>query len=413
MATQERAHWQAPQFDYPMLAIVIALLAIGMIMIFSVTFGPNVGQGLATPLWDFIKQAGFALVGLVLVFVLMRVDYRLWGRLSVPMLALTIVALVILLFMPETNGARRWLFGDTFGASIQPAEIAKFTVVVYMARWLSSKGEQLRDVTYGLLPFGIFVGVITGLIMLQPNLSTAVIIALCALAMFFIAGADMIQFLLLTGVGGATVAFVIAKTPYLLMRWTVFTKDPWTLTAKEGYQVIQSLIALGSGGLFGRGIGASWLKYGHLPLATNDSIFAILGEEMGLIGTLTVLALFLALAYRGFRIASKAKDPFGQVLAAGLTSWLVLQAFVNIAVVTDSVPYTGVPLPFISYGGSALIAVFAAVGVLLNISRGHLSQAKEENATLDFGWRDGGPRVSHAGRRRRDTEASTRRARGR
>ncbi len=408
---QPRINLKALQFDFIFLAIALALTVIGLIMVFSVTFAPNVGQGRLDPEWDFVKQGVFALLGIAIALVMMRVDYHFWGRLSVPLFVVTLILLVALLFMPETNGARRWLFGDTFGSSIQPGEIAKFTVIVYMARWLSSKGEQLRDVTYGLLPFAIFVGIVTGLVVLQPNLSTAITIAMCAMAMFFIAGADLVQFLFMLGVGGGTVAVVIAKTPYLLQRWIVFTMDPLSLSAKEGYQVLQSLIALGSGGLFGRGIGASLFKFGHLPLANNDAIFAILGEEMGLIGTWLVLALFLGLAYRGFRIASKAADPFGQVLAAGLTFWLVIQAFVNIAVVTDSIPYSGVPLPFISYGGSALVSVFAAVGVLLNISRSSANDraiTKEEDASIDLGRRDRGTRVSRPGGRRRTTETSQR-----
>ncbi len=405
---QRRIGLQTPQFDFILLAVTVALTVIGLIMVFSVTFAPNVGQGRLNPQWDFVKQAVFALVGLLILLITMRVDYHLWGKLAVPLIAVTLISLVVLLFMPETNGARRWLFGDALGSSIQPGEVAKFTVIVYMARWLSSKGEQLRDVTYGLLPFAIFVGIVTGLVMLQPNLSTAITIALCAMAMFFIAGADLVQFLFMLGVGGGTVAIVIAKTPYLLQRWIVFTKDPLSLSSTEGYQVLQSIIALGSGGLFGRGIGASLFKFGHLPLANNDAIFAILGEEMGLIGTWAVLALFLVLAYRGFRIASKAPDPFGQVLGAGLTFWLVIQAFVNIAVVTDSIPYSGVPLPFISYGGSALVSVFTGVGVLLNISRASKDRLKEENATLDLGRRDGGTRLSRPSGRRRSTETSKR-----
>lgn len=404
MAVQRRTRSLAiPHVDYVLLSIVGVLLIIGLIMIWSVTFAPRVGQGAADPQYDFVKQAGFVLLGSLLLFVLMHVDYHAWRRLAVPMMIVTVVTLVLLLFVAqETNNSRRWIFEG----SIQPAEVAKFTVIVYMATWLSSKEEKLRQVTYGLLPFGILVGVVTGLIILQPNLSTAIIIALCAMAMFFIAGADLVQFLFLMGISGVTVALVIAKTPYLLQRWIVFTQDPFAVATKESYQILQALIALGSGGWVGRGIGSGLAKFGYLPAANNDSIFAILGEETGLLGTWAVLALFLALAYRGFRVASKASDRFGQVLAAGLTFWLIFQAFVNIGVVTDSIPYTGVPLPFISYGGSALITALAAVGVLLNISRGK-SASKEGNATFDFGWRNGGTRVSRPSRRRQSSETGS------
>lgn len=398
-----------PRVDFILLIIVVALLLVGLMMVWSVTFAPRVGLGAEDPQWEFEKQAAFAVLGLVALFVLMHIDYHIWGRLASPLMAATIVALLLLLVAgTETNNARRWVVEG----SIQPSEIAKFTMIVYMAKWLSSKGEKLRWITYGLLPFGIFVGVVNGLIILQPNLSTAIIIALCAVAMFFIAGADLVQFIFMLFIGGATIALVISRTPYLLQRWVIYTQqDPLSLTSQENYQVAQALIALGSGGLFGRGIGSGLAKFGYLPAANNDSIFAILGEEVGLIGTWAVLALFLALAYRGFSIAAKTKDPFGQLLAAGLTFWLIFQAFVNIGVVTNSIPFTGVPLPFISYGGSALVVVLAAVGVLLNISRNGNFPAKGGRATFIFGWRDGRARVSRPGRRRRDSETASARAR--
>ncbi len=407
---QQRTRWieGVPRFDYVLIAIVAALLVVGLIMVWSVTFPPRVGLGLPDPESFAVKQFEFAALGLVVLFILTRIDYRVWAKLAIPMMAVTIVVLIVLLFLPDTNGARRWLFNGSF----QPAEVAKFTVVVYMARWLSSKGEKLRQVTYGLLPFAIFVGGVTGLIIRQPNLSTAIIIGLCAMAMFFIAGADLIQYILLLIAGGVTVAIVIANTPYQLSRWMVFLQDPFSHLTKDNYQIAETLIALGSGGLVGRGIGSGYSKFGFVPAPHTDSIFALLGEEMGLVGTLAVLALYLALVYRGFRIASRATDPFGQVLAAGLTFWLIFQAFVNLAVVTATSPFPGVPLPFISFGGSALVSALAAVGVLLSISR-YETAPKEANATFDFGWRDGGTRVSRADRRRSNSESGVRKARSR
>ena len=355
---------------------------------------------------DFLRQAFFAALGFGALAVASLVDFRFWGRFAVPLMVVTMGLLVALLvFGSDTNNSRRWLFGG----SIQPSEVAKFTVIVYMARWLSSKGTKLRNLTYGMLPFAIIVGIITGLILLQPNLSTAIIIALCAMGMFFIAGADVVQLVLLTFMGGGTIAFVISRTPYLLQRWNVFIADPFSIATKENYQITQTLIALGSGGLFGRGMGEGFQKFGYLPAATNDSIFAILGEELGLVGTLTVVALFLAVAYRGFSIAAKTRDPFGQVLATGLTFWILFQAFVNIAVVTSSIPYTGVPLPFISYGGSSLVTALAAIGVLLNISSNGNLPEKEHRAIFNFGWRNRGTRIPKSVRRTR-TFARTRRS---
>jgi cell division protein FtsW len=411
MAIEHRTNWiGGPGVDYVLLLITIALLAIGLIMVWSVTFAPSVGQGVVDPQSDFVKQALFAGFGLVLLFVLMSVNYHIWEGLAVPLMGGTIILLVALLFTPAVHGARRWLYEG----SIQPSELAKFTVIIYMAKWLSSKGEKLHQITYGLLPFAIFVGGIMGLILLQPNLSTAIIIGLCAMAMFFIAGADIVQYMFLLIAGGVTVAIVITNTPYMMARWEVFTQDPFSNVGRESYQIAETLIALGSGGLAGRGLGSGYAKFGYVPAPHTDSIFALLGEETGLMGTWLVLALFLALLYRGFRIASKAQSAFGQILAAGLSFWLIFQAFANVAVVTATIPFTGVPLPFISFGGSALVAALAGVGVLLNISReGPPITAEETDASDDFGWRDRGTRVSGPGRRRRDTENGGRSIRSR
>jgi cell division protein FtsW len=400
MTVQEQ-RWTNPLgIDFVLLGIVIILLLIGLMMVFSVTFVPLASEGAAEPQADFVHQLQAAGMGLAILIVLSQINYRRWGTWAVPLMIVTLVLLVILLFTPAVNGSRRWLFGG----SIQPSEIAKFTVIVYMAKWVSSKGEKLRQATYGLLPFAIIVGVVCGLIVLQPNLSTAIIIGLCALAMFFIGGADVIQLLILGIIGGVTTAIVIANTPYQMSRFTVFISNPLALSGREGYQIVETLIALGSGGLFGRGIGSGYSKFGYVPAPQTDSIFALLGEELGLIGTWTVLALYLFLVYRGFRIAARSKDSFGQVLAAGMTFWLIFQAFVNIAVVTATIPFTGVPLPFISFGGSSLVAALAAVGVLLNISRSE--PTKEADATITIGWRDRGTRVPRPDSRRRDVETN-------
>ena len=396
--SQSRNDWTSTlRVDYILLGVVVILLVVGLIMVFSVTFPPRVQQGASNPQGDFVKQAMYAVVGIATLIVFARIDYRLWGRGALILMGITLFLLVAVLFTTPVNNARRWLLDG----SIQPAEFAKFTMVVYMAKWLSSKGEKLRQITYGVVPFAIIVGIVCGLIVLQPNMSTAIIIALCALAMFFIAGADLVQLLLLGISGGVVAAIVVMKTPYQLERFLVFIQNPLTLSDREGYQIIQTLIALSSGGLLGRGIGAGYGKFGFVPTPQTDSIFALLGEEMGLVGTWLVLGLFLFLVYRGFRIAAKANDPFGQVLAAGLTFWLIFQAFVNIGVVTATIPFTGVPLPFISFGGSSLVVALASVGVLLSISRAE--PTKETNASFNLGWRNGGTRVPRADRRQRNS----------
>ena len=402
MTTQSQSRLDVAGFfraDYILLVVVMALLIIGLIMVWSVTFQPSVGTAGAES--DWMSQAKYAVLGLFMLIILRYVDYRVWGKLAVPMMIITLIALIALFFTTPINGSRRWLFNG----SIQPSEFAKFAMIVYMARWLSSKGEKLRDVTYGLLPFAIIVGGVAGLIVLQPNLSTAIIIALCAFAMFFIAGADAVQFALLLIIGGVSMLVVMFNMPHASERIFTFMQDPFTMNGENSYQISETLIALGSGGLLGRGLGSGYAKFGYVPAPHTDGIFALLGEELGLFGTWFVLGLFMLIVYRGFRIAAKVQDPFGQVLAAGLTFWIIFQAFINIGVITATIPFTGVPMPFISFGGSSLIAVLAAVGVLLNISA---SEAKATNATFNFGWRDGGTRVSRTDRRRRTAKPNSR-----
>jgi cell division protein FtsW len=277
-------------------------------------------------------------------------------------------------------------------------------MIIYIAAWLSSKGEQIRKVSYGLIPFAILLGLITGLIVLQENLSTAILIALTAFAMFFIAGGNLWQILASTILGSATVTLFISRSAFRLARVTTFLDPLNSDPLGEGYQIRQILIALGSGGLTGLGLGSSRQKFGYIPASHTDGIFAILGEELGLIGGLIVLGLFAFLAYRGFRIAMLAVDPFGTILASGLTCSLVSQAIVNVGVVTASLPFTGVPLPFISFGGSSLMVSMASVGLLLAISRRTLpseeprSKKKERCATNYFRRRNRRTRLSGVGR---------------
>lgn len=391
-----RNRWaNLPRIEYVLLGTVLALVLIGLMMIFSVTFPLKLQVGEAEPWRDFVNQTLYAVLGLVALGVCARLDYRVWQRLAVPLMLVALALLVAVLFAPPVNNSRRWLLGG----SVQPAEFAKFAMVVYMAAWLSSKGDKLRQITYGLLPFAIIVGSVCGLIVLEPNFSTAALIALCALAMFFIAGADLVQLLLLGIIGGGAAAIVVVNTPYQLKRFMIFLQP-----LEEGaYQVIQALSALGSGGLLGNGLGRGYAKFGFVPTPQNDFIFALLGEELGLVGTWFVLGLFLLLVYCGFSIAAQTRDRFGQILATGLTFWLFFQAFVNIGVVTGTLPPTGVPLPFISAGGSALIIALVAVGVLVSIARAET--VRGSYATFDFGWRHRGTRVPRADRRPRSSRA--------
>jgi len=278
-------------------------------------------------------------------------------------------------------------------------------MVLYIAHWLSTKGEKLRQVTYGLVPFAILIGIIAGLIILEPDFGTTILIVATAASMFFIAGADLIQVVISAMVGSSTLLLIIANYEYAWNRLVAFSQDPFnalqspfsTGLAQDTYQVMHTLVTLGSGGIAGVGLGSGHQK-GLLPAAESDAIFAVLGEELGLIGCLIVLGLFAALAYRGFKIAQRAEDAFGFILASGITIWLTFQALINIAVVTDSLPFTGLPLPFISLGGSSLVISMMGVGMLLSISRGAGENIQEHDAPIGFRGRNGRARIPHPGR---------------
>lgn len=396
--------------DYLLMMVVATLLTIGLLIIYSVSFGPNVQSG-DNPFSLVEKHGFFLIVGVVALVVLMQMDYHLIQRVAVPLMLVCLLSLVLVLFFGEENqGARRWFLGG----SVQPGEFAKLITVVYIAAWVTSKGAKLRKITYGLIPFSILVGFVTGLIALEPNYSTAILIGVTAFAMFFVAGADLLQFTLSAFIGGLTAAGLISRSPRALERILLMMSDPFNLPVDQAWQLTQSLIALASGGIFGKGLGTGGGQYGYVPLAHSDGIFAIWGEETGLIGTWLLVGLILFLAYRGFRIASKAPDDFGRVLASGVTLWLTLQAFVNIGVVTQLIPFTGQPLPFISYGGSALVTALAGIGLLLGVSRGKpapvvvkskpqaatppASTEKEKHASFDYGWGNRRPRLSTPGR---------------
>ncbi len=352
--------------DYFLVAIVGALAVIGLLLVYSVSFGPNLQSG-DDPFALVEKDALWLVIGLLVMVIAMRLDYHLLQRFAVPLMGFTVICLVLVLFLgQDVQGARRWFLGGSF----QPGELAKIATVIYIATWVTSKGTKLRQILYGLVPFSILVGVVAGLIALEPNYSTALLIAFTAFAMFFIAGADALQFGLSGLIGTLTAVGLLSQSPRAMDRVSLLWTDVFKIPSDQVWQLEQTLLALASGGIFGKGLGTGGGQYGYVPLAHSDGIFAIWGEETGLIGTWLLVGLILLLAYRGFRIASKAPDDFGRVLAAGITFWITLQAFVNIGVVTQLLPFTGQPLPFISYGGSALVTALAGIGLLLSISRG-------------------------------------------
>lgn len=355
--------------DRPLLFTLFTLLGIGLIMIASA--GVVYGQVRFGDDYYFLKQQLFGLgVGLLLLYVFQKIHYTVWQRFVVPIFILALI-LLVLVFIPgfgtTVYGAARWI--ELGPLSFQPGEVMKFAIILYLAAWLSGKGRaKTSDFFEGLVPFLALLSVVGFLIIKQPDTGTLGLIFLISLAIFFASGASIAHIFSLF-VGGLFFLFILIKmAPYRMQRFLVFM-NPEHDPAGFGYQMTQALLAIGSGGIFGAGLGQSRQKFNYLPEPVTDSIFAILGEEFGLIGGIVIVSLFLFLAWRGVRIALSAPDEFGRLLAVGIVSWVVFQAFINISAITGLIPLTGIPLPFISYGGTSLAVLLAAMGILLNISK--------------------------------------------
>lgn len=355
----------AGRADPVLLVVVLILLCLGLVMVYSAS-SFSAARDFDDAAYYFQKQLLGAVLGVAVMFVTMRIDYRIWRRFSLLGLVVGLPLLALVLFVgSNAYGATRWL--DLGFFSFQPSELIKLILALYIADWLARKGNKVSTFLYGLTPFVILVGLVLGLVLLQNDMGTAVVIAVLATAMFFTAGANILQFLLALGCG-ILVFLSQAFKGYRYYRWVGFL-NPFQHTTDINLQLYQSLLALGSGGWIGVGLGASRQKTGYLPFPFIDSIFAIIGEELGFLGCMVIVILFVVLAFRGFRLARRTQDMYGALLATGITSWLVVQAMINIGATTGSIPYTGVPLPFISFGGTSLVISLAAVGVLLNISR--------------------------------------------
>jgi cell division protein FtsW len=345
----------------------LVLVCASLVMVYSAS-AVIAMEKLQKPNFFLFKQATFAVLGLVLMPVLMRIDYRNYRQPIVLWTALAVVgiALVAVLFGPRINGARRW-FGIA-GIGVQPAEFAKLVIVFFVAAILERRMDRIDDLRYSLVPVAIVLGGVVGLIMLQPDLGTALTIIVIVAAMVFAAGINYryVVGLLLVSLPAAYI--VLMSADYRRRRMFSFL-DPWADPLGDGFQVIQSLIAVGTGGLFGRGLMAGVQKLFYLPYPETDFIYAVIGEEMGLLGTTLVLACFCVIAWRGLRTSMRAPDRFGAFLALGLTAMVVVQAFFNISVVLGLLPTKGIPLPFVSFGGSSLLMSMVGMGILLNVSQ--------------------------------------------
>lgn len=400
--TRRQTETTSDYTDWGLLTIVMILLGLGMVMVFSASFAKGTIE-LNNPFYYISRQVIWCVIGLFAMVFASRVPYRTWERWSVVLMALALLALMaVVIFGSERFNATRTFFGG----SVQPSEPAKIIIVMYVSAWLASKGERIRDVRVGLLPFSVLMGAVAVLIVAQPNISTAILIVATASIMFFIAGAEMRQLLFVGAGAGATFWLVIKYSTYANSRVQKFMDSLWDPLQSDEYQVQQAIEALVRGGLFGKGLGNGHAQLpNYLPVSWSDNIFAVIGEEMGMIGALLVIFLFAMLAYFGLRTALRAPDNFGMLLATGITASLTLQALLNMAVIVAAAPPTGVTLPFISYGGSSLVTALGAIGILLNISR-HAGEGKPSAvlgnrayARFDFGWRNRGTRLSGTGRR--------------
>lgn len=363
------------RMDYTLAIIVFALIVIGLIMISSASVVISY-ERTGNNYFFLQRQLIWMAVGLLAMIIFSLIDYRLWRKLALPLMivALFFLALVLLpYFSSASHGANRWIILGPL--NFQPSEFAKLAILIYLSGWLARRKDDVKSFFRGFLPFLFILAVVIFLVMREPDLGTMAIIAGSASVVFFIAGASWVHVLLGAGSGIMVIFALIFSAPYRLNRFFAFL-NPSSDPTGIGYQMKNAMIALGSGGLWGLGFGNSRQKYLYLPEAHTDAIFAVIVEEIGFIRASAIILLFLFLGLRGYKIARDAPDDFGRFLATGITTWFILQAFINLAAILGLIPLTGVPLPFISYGGSSLMINLAAVGILLNISKFRLTKSQ-------------------------------------
>ena len=359
-----------PGLDVAFLAILLLLLCYGLLMLYSA--GYAVALYRRGDAYAYIRpQLLFAALGVAAMYAASLVDYHIWHRLAWPLLGVSLVLLVIVLFMPEYNGCKRWIVLPGLG-TLQPSEIAKFSVVLVFSHIISLNHDRMKTFSTGVLPFGLVLGAVAVLMLLEPHLSGTVLILGIGAVLMFVGGTGLRWFGIAAalGVGAVAAAVVLLPdlVPYAASRLASW-QDPFADPLGEGHQTIQSLYAIASGGLVGLGLGNSRQKYLYVPEPQNDFIFSILCEELGFAGAALVILLFLALFLRGMSIAVRARDKFGALLVVGFVTQVILQAVLNIAVVTNTIPNTGISLPFFSSGGTSLMMLLGEMGIVLSVSR--------------------------------------------
>lgn len=354
--------------DFSLLAITGLLLAFGLVVLFSassaaayVKFGDS---------YYIIRHQIYGLaVGMLLFYFFSKINYHIWKK-NAALLLVFSIGLLTLVFIPGIRGewgsARSWI--EVFGLSLQPSEFVKLFFLMYLAAWLEKRKSQLGDPSAGLRPFLFVLGIIIVLMLLQPDIGTLAIITATSLLVYYIAGGKLTHIIMIVLIGMMGLGLMVQVKSYQKDRFRCLI-DPGFDTQKTCYQVNQALIAVGSGGLWGRGLGASRQKFMYLPEVWGDSIFAVIAEELGFFSCIFIVILYIALFLRGFAIARNSQDDFGKILSIGIVSWITFQSFINIGGIINLIPMTGVPLPLISYGGSSVMASMAAIGVLFNISK--------------------------------------------
>jgi cell division protein FtsW len=381
MAVQAGKQLRAHHPDYVIALLIAVLLAIGLVVMYSVS--PILSQKLTGSVernYYFLNQLKYVVIGLVAWIVVTAMPYPFWKK-HAPILLMGAIASVLILLVPgfshSSHGATRWL--DLGPVSVQPAELLKLGLVIYLAAWFERRAGDLRSFWDGVVPFIIMVGAASFVIVtFQRDMGTMAVLALTALGMFFAAGIRWTHLTLLLGGGLAAGLAAIVAFPHRMDRVTAFV-SPEQHCNGVGYHICQALIATGSGGIFGLGLGHSIQVYGYLPEAANDSIFAIIAEEFGLLGSLLIIGLFGVLVYRGLQVAKDAPDMFSRLVATGISLWLLFQAFINIGAMLSLMPLTGIPLPFISYGGTSLVISLVGAGILLNISKYTVREGSDAN----------------------------------
>lgn len=361
-----------------LLVAILSLVVIGLVTIASA--GVFYGETRFGDDYFFLKRQLTGVgVGLCALFAIQYIDYRIWRKLALPFFLLALFALVLVLLPgvgEQVYGASRWLPIGPF--SFQPSEMAKLAFILYLAAWFSRRDRILiGDIIEDLVPFLVVLGLLGFLVLKQPDTGTFGVIFLIALSVYFVAGAKITHLLGMIFLGISTLAVLIKMAPYRLERFLVFL-NPSLDPQGSGYQINQALIAIGSGGIFGMGLGYSRQKFNYLPEPVTDSIFAIFAEEWGFIVSTLLIAIFVFVAWQGLRIARNAPDDFGRYVATGIVAWVFFQAFINIAAVSALIPLTGIPLPFVSYGGTSIVFLLVALGILIRIGKESTLETKSD-----------------------------------